>query len=154
MLDKKVWSVLIVILLFFPSVVWGQDMMDGKWWQNRKIAEKLEITKTEKQLLDERYVESRRKLISLKSDVERERFELDNLLDRGGSKKETIQDQYIRLEEARANLSKERFNLFLEVRNIVGIERYQQLKAMHRSKRTKTSKRYSDERRDKRDRRD
>ena len=154
MLDKKVWSVLIVILLFFPSVVWGQDMMDGKWWQNRKIAEKLEITKTEKQLLDERYVESRRKLISLKSDVERERFELDNLLDRGGSKKETIQDQYIRLEEARANLSKERFNLFLEVRNIVGIERYQQLKAMHRSKHTKTSKRYSDERRDKRDRRD
>ena len=69
MLDKKVWSVLIVILLFFPSVVWGQNMMDGKWWQNRKIAEKLEITKTEKQLLDERYVESRRKLISLKSDI-------------------------------------------------------------------------------------
>ena len=154
MLDKKVWSALIIILLFFPPVAWGQDMMDGKWWQNRKIAEKLEITKTEKQLLDERYVESRRKLISLKSDVERERFELDNLLDRGGSKKETIQDQYIRLEEARANLSEERFNLFLEVRSIVGIERYQELKAMHRSRRTKTSKRSIDEKWNKRDKRD
>ena len=147
MLEKKVWSVLAVLLLFLPSVVFAQDMMDGKWWQSKRVAESLEITDAEKRQLDETYTASRRELITLKSNVERERFELDNLLDRGDSKKEAVLDQYDRLEKARFKLSKERFNLLLDVREIVGIERYQQLKVMYRMNRDKRKKRYSDEKR-------
>ena len=147
MLDKKVWSVLAVLLLFFPSGIFAQDMMDGKWWQSKRVAESLEITDAEKRQLNETYTASRRELITLKSNVEKERFELDNLLDRGDSKKETVLDQYNRLEAARSELSKERFNLLLDVREIVGIERYQQLKVMYRMNRDKRKKRYSDEKR-------
>ena len=147
MLDKKVWSVLAVLLLFFPSVLFAQDMMGGKWWQSKRVSESLEITDAEKRQLNETYTASRRELITLKSNVEKERFELDNLLDRGDSKKETVLDQYNRLEAARSELSKERFNLLLDVREIVGIERYQQLKVMYRMNRDKRKKRYSDEKR-------
>ena len=147
MLNKKVWSVLAVLLLFFPSGIFAQDMMDGKWWQSKRVAESLEITDAEKRQLNETYTASRRELITLKSNVEKERFELDNLLDRGDSKKETVLDQYNRLEAARSELSKERFNLLLDVREIVGIERYQQLKVMYRMNRDKRKKRYSDEKR-------
>ena len=145
MLDKKVWSVLAVLLLFFPSGIFAQDMTDGKWWQSKRVAESLEITDAEKRQLNETYTASRRELITLKSNVEKERFELDNLLDRGDSKKETVLDQYNRLEAARSELSKERFNLLLDVREIVGIERYQQLKVMYRMNRDKRKKRFSDE---------
>jgi len=145
MLDKKVWSVLAVLLLFFPSGIFAQDMMDGKWWQSKRVAENLEITDAEKRQLNETYTASRRELITLKSNVEKERFELDNLLDRGDSKKEAVLDQYDRLEKARFKLSKERFNLLLDVREIVGIERYQQLKVMYRMNRDKRKKRFSDE---------
>ena len=151
MLEKKVCSVLAVLLLFLPSVVFAQDMMDGKWWQSKRVAESLEITDAEKRQLDEIYTASRRELITLKSNVERERFELDNLLDRGDSKKETVQDQYIRLEKARSKLSEERFNLLLDVRQIVGIERYQQLKVMYRMNREKRTKRFSDKKRQRHD---
>ena len=147
MLDKKVWSVLAVLLLFFPSGIFAQDMMDGKWWQSKRVAESLEITDAEKRQLNETYTASRRELITLKSNVEKERFELDNFLDRGDSKKETVLDQYNRLEAARSELSKERFNLLLDVREIIGIERYQQLKVMYRMNRDKRKKRYSDEKR-------
>ena len=147
MLDKKVWSVLAVLLLFFPSGIFAQDMTDGKWWQSRRVAESLEITDAEKRQLNETYTASRRELITLKSNVEKERFELDNLLDRGDSKKETVLDQYNRLEAARSELSKERFNLLLDVREIIGIERYQQLKVMYRMNRDKRKKRHSDEKR-------
>jgi len=145
MLDKKVWSVLAVLLLFFPSGIFAQDMMDGKWWQSKRVAEELKITDAEKRQLDETYTASRRELITLKSNVERERFELDNLLDRGDSKKKAVLDQYNRLEAARSELSEERFNLLLVVRDIVGIERYQQLKLMYRLNRDKRTKRYSNE---------
>jgi len=145
MLDKKVWSVLAVLLLFSPSAIFAQDMMDGKWWQSKRVAERLEITDAEKRQLDETYTASRRELITLKSTVERERFELDILLDRKDSKKEIVLDQYNRLETARSKLSVERFNLLLDVREIVGIERYQQLKVMYRMNRDKKTKRFSDE---------
>ena len=152
MLDKKVWSVLAVLLLFFPSVLFAQDMMGGKWWQSKRVSESLEITDAEKRQLNETYTASRRELITLKSNVEKERFELDNLLDRGDSKKETVLDQYNRLEAARSKLSVERFNLLLDVREIVGIERYQQLKDMFRMmKRDKRTKRFSDEKARRRD---
>jgi hypothetical protein len=76
-----------------------------------------------------------------------ERFKLDNLLDQRDAKKKNIAGQFDRLEAARSNLSAERFNLLLEVRDIVGIERYQQLKILHRMKRDKRTKRSNDKRR-------
>lgn len=151
MLDKKGWSVLAVFLLFYPSVIFAQDMMDGKWWQSKRVAEELKITADEKRQLNETYTASRRELITLKSNVEKERFELDNLLDRGESKKETVLDQYDRLEAARSRLSEERFSLLLDVRDIVGIERYQQLKLMYRLNRNKRTKRFSDKKARRRD---
>ena len=152
MLDKKVWSFLAVFLLFYPSVIIAQDMMDGKWWQSKRITEELKITDDEKRQLNETYTASRRELITLKSNVERERFELDNLLDRGESNKETVLDHYNRLETARSKLSEERFKLLLDVRDIVGIERYQQLKEMfYMMKRDKRTKRFSDEKAHRRD---
>jgi Spy/CpxP family protein refolding chaperone len=147
MLEKKVLSVLVALLIFFPSVIFAQEMMDGKWWQNRRIAEKLEITKTEKQQLEAIYVKSRRNLINLKSEVEKARFEIDVLLDDEDSQKAAILDQYNRLETARGSLSAERFNLLLGVREIIGIERYQQLKILHRMKRDKRIKRSNDKKR-------
>ena len=144
MLSKKLGALLVAILLFVPAVGFGQDMMGGKWWQNKRIAKELEISKEEKRQLDKTYTASKRELITLKSNVERERFELDNLLDQKDANRKDIVEQYNRLEKARANLSTERFNLLMDVRNIVGIERYQQLKEMHRLKRDKKIKRYKD----------
>ena len=147
MLGKKLGAILVVILLFSPSVLWGQDMVDGKWWQSKRIVEELKITDDEKDRLNETYTVSRRELITLKSNVEKERFELDNLLDQRDAKKKDIVGQFDRLEAARSNLSAERFNLLLEVRDIVGIERYQQLKILHRMKRDKRIKRSKDKKR-------
>lgn len=147
MLGKKLGAILVVILLFSPSVLFGQDMVDGKWWQSKRITEELKITDDEKSRLNDTYTASRRELISLKSNVEMERFELDNLLDQRDAKKKNIAGQFDRLEAARSNLSAERFNLLLEVRDIVGIERYQQLKILHRMKRDKRTKRSNDKRR-------
>ena len=147
MLGKKLGAILLVFLLFSPSVLFGQDMMDGKWWQSKRVTEELKITDDEKSRLNDTYTASRRELITLKSNVEMVRFELDNLLDQRDAKKKDIVGQFDRLETARGSLSLERFNLLLGVREIVGIERYQLLKALHRMKRDKRTKRSNDKRR-------
>ena len=134
MLRKKILFVLVLLVVFLPSTILAQEMMHGKWWNNSAMADELKLTDSERKILDEKYTDSRRKLIDLKSDVEKERLELDIVLDKQDSMRTQIAEQYNRLENARAKLSKERFGLIIEVREIIGVERFQELKAIHRSK--------------------
>lgn len=143
MLSKNIWMAVALFWFFLPSSLLAQEMMHGKWWQNKVMAEQLELTDSERKILDEKYTESRRKLIYLKSEVEKERLELDILLDSKEVNRAQIFARYDSLEEARAKLSKERFSLLIEVRDIIGIERFQELKLMHRDKdRERTKKRF------------
>jgi len=135
MLRKKAWFALVLLVVFLPATVLAQEMMHGKWWNDSSMADELQLTDNEKKVLDDKYIEGRRKMIDLKSAVERERLELDLALDTRGANKAQINEQYDRLEKARTELSKARFNLLIEMREIVGVERFQTLKDMHRSRR-------------------
>ncbi|MBW2466597.1 MAG: hypothetical protein JRF02_04785 [Deltaproteobacteria bacterium] len=134
MLRNKVWFALLLIVLFVPSISAAQEMMHGKWWNDRTTAEELQLTENEIKHLEDKYTESRRKMIDLKSDLEKERLELDIALDDQAADKSRIKGHYEKLEAARAKLSKERFGFLLEVREIIGAQRFQALKEMHRSR--------------------
>jgi len=142
MLRKNAWIGLLLLVVFLPSTLLAQEMMHGKWWQNKKIAEELNLSDSEKQILDKKYTESRRNLIDLKSAVEKERFELGLLLDTQDMDKAKVIERYDSLEKARTSLAKERFGLLMEVRETLGVERYQELKAMHRNREKKDIKRH------------
>lgn len=102
----------------------------------------LPIPEKEKGKLDEIFVESRRKLIDLKSSVEREQFELENLLEGEVLDEAAVMEQFKRLEKARGNLSTERFNFILGVRKTIGLERFQRLKMFHQKLRREKIRRW------------
>ena len=134
MLRTKTWFAMLLLVVFLPSTIMAQEMMHGKWWNNSSMADELKLTESEKKRLDEKYIEGRRKMIDLKSAVEKERLELDFALERQDTDKTRIKDHYDRLEKARTELSKARFGLLIEMRDIIGVERFQTLKQMHRSR--------------------
>ena len=134
MLRTKAWFALLLLVVFLPATVVAQEMMHGKWWNDSSMADELKLTDSEKSRLDEKYIEGRRKMIDLKSAVEKERLELDFALDRQDTNKARINEHYDRLEKARTELSKARFGLLIEMRDIIGVERFQTLKGMHRSR--------------------
>ena len=142
MLRKNVWLAMALFWIFLPSTLLAQEMMHGKWWQNKVMTQQLELTDSERKILEEKYTESRRKLIDLKSEVEKERLELDILLDNKEVTREQISERYDSLEKARAKLSKERFSLLIEVRDIIGVEKFQELKLMHRDRDRERTKRH------------
>ena len=146
MLRKNAWFILVLFVVFLPSTLLAQEMMHGKWWNNTPMAEELKLTDSERKTLDEKYTESRRRMIDLKSEVEKERLELDIVLDQQDANKDRISERYDSLEKARAKLSKERFGLLIEVREVIGIERFRELKAMHRSKTRNKMDRHSKDR--------
>jgi len=129
MLKRSFIGVLALILFLLPINAMAQRMKYGKWWQRPEIAKQINLTDEEKTRLDNQFVESRRKMIDLKSNLEKEQFELENLLEAKDLDEKAVRKQRQRLEEARSALGAERFELILQTRKILGYERFQQVKA-------------------------
>ena len=130
---KKVWvGILMIFIINLPGLVTGQDAPSGKWWYNQKVVQNLNLTQQEIRQLDQLYVSSHRKLIELKNAVEREQFELDTLLGQKTVDDAKVRKQFKRLESARTDLANERLGFIIRVREIIGVERFEQLKASYK----------------------
>jgi Spy/CpxP family protein refolding chaperone len=128
---NKVLSWTLLLLVSSPAIALGQDLPSGKWWHNPRVSKQLNLNETEKSRLDKEFVDSRRKLIELKSSVEREQFELENLLESEALNEAAVMEQFKKLEKARASLASERFNFLIQARKIVGPERFQRIKMFY-----------------------
>ncbi len=147
MFNKLKWILVIVpalIWIFHPMPSEGARMSHDKWWRIPSVAERLDLKDAEKKELDQLFVKSRRNLIDLKSNLEKERFELDNLMGQETLSEEAVMKQFKKLEKARANLAAERFRFLLQVRKVLDSERYQNLKILFKEFRDKRWRRSKD----------
>ena len=128
MLKQFCYGMLILSLFLFSSAVMAQGMRPGKWWKDPNVVQKLQLTDSQIAQLDAAYNNSRLKMIQQKSDVERKRFELQNLFEKKSFNEKAIQKQHRKVEKARNRLGEERLKFIMEVRKIIGSEKYSQLK--------------------------
>ena len=125
-------GLLMIFMISLPEFVGGQDIPSGKWWYNQKVVQNLDLTQNEIRQLDQLYVESYRRLIELKNAVEREQFELDTLVSKKTVDDAKVRQQFKRLESARTDLADERLRFVIGVREIIGANRFQQLKTSYK----------------------
>jgi len=128
----SVISIIIISLIGIPSLAMGQERLAGKWWRIPKVSKELHLKEEEKDRLDDLFVENRRKLIDLRGNLEKARLDLDAILGKKPLNREAVWACYDRLEKARENLARERFQFLLKVREILGPERFERLKMMYR----------------------
>ena len=129
MLRYAIRVVLPLIFLVAPLAAAAQEVPAGKWWYSPQIQKNLNLTQNEVGRLDKLFADSRRKLIRFKSDVEREQFDLDQLLSKKKVDDADVKKQFQKLEQARKNLANERLDFGIGVRNILGADRFQELKS-------------------------
>jgi Spy/CpxP family protein refolding chaperone len=132
MLKKVLIAALLALMISLPGVIAAQDVPSGKWWYNKKVVKNLNLTQKEVRQLDGLYEDSHRKLIDLKSAVKREQFELDTLLGKEPVDDAKVRKQFKRLEKARTDLANERLGFVIRVREIIGADRFQQLKTSYK----------------------
>ena len=135
MLKKIFTGVLLFSITVLPQMVMGQSGPFGKWWHNPTISKQLNLTEQEKNRLDYQFLESHRKLIELKSNVQKQRFELETLLEMEDLDENALNEQFRGLEKARSELANERFKFLKESRKILGKKRFQNVKRMYKEKR-------------------
>jgi Spy/CpxP family protein refolding chaperone len=124
--------IILMAFILAPIAALGQDMPAGKWWHMPLVVKKLNLAEPQIAQLDEAFYKSRLNLIRLKSDLEREQFELETLIENKSLNENAALEQYKKLEQARVKLGIERFRFVLSIRKIVGYQRFQELMAFKR----------------------
>ena len=128
MMKRKIIPVILIVLIALTANAMGGERLKRNWWRDPEISKQLNLSENEKQRLDELLVESGRKMIELKSIVEKERFELNALLENKSSNESAITGQFKKLENARSALANERLQFLIQTRAIIGIERFKELR--------------------------
>jgi Spy/CpxP family protein refolding chaperone len=137
-IEMKKVSILAVICFFTltgmssakgPGAMGGFKMPHGKWWHKPEIIEKLDLTADEQAKLDELALERERKLIDLRSNVQRQALELEAILDQEDFDRSACLDQFGKLVDARTEVATEQFDFHVEVRELLGLDRYRLFRA-------------------------
>lgn len=120
------WALILVTLLA-AATAQAYDGPHGRWWHSQQVVDQLQLLPGDIQQLESAYEASRLKMIHLKSQVEAEQFKLQTLVEKPDMDDDAIKTQYRALEQARSQLADERFAFFVQVRQIIGPDRFQRL---------------------------
>jgi Spy/CpxP family protein refolding chaperone len=123
-----------IILFCLTAAAAAQEGPQGRWWHSPEVVSKLNLTSAEIQRLENAFDRSRSKMIRYKNQVEAEQARLQSLLEKRKLDENAVQAQHRKLEEARTALATERTAFVVEVRKIIGYERFQRLVEMQPQK--------------------
>ncbi len=120
-----------------PSDSRADRLPPGKWWQMPQVSEKLNLSPEQKKTLDELFTNNRSKLSDLRSDLKKGRSELESAMAKDPLDEAAVMEQFKKLEATRTNIATERFQFILQVRKLLGAERFQTLKTLIKEHRKK-----------------
>jgi len=129
-----------ICLIFMSSTVAAQGGPEGpgkrtrvpigKWWQNPNTVKNLNLTQTEIDTLDTEFNNRGRKFMELKHAIELAQFDMERIMEKETLDESALMTKFNKLESVRADLSKERFQYFVQVRKILGSERFQKIQSV------------------------
>ena len=111
----------------------AREIPPGRWWHLPYFANQLNITDQQKARLDNLFDYNRNRLAQLKMQIEQERGELVTTMDGEHLDERAAMSRMKKLENSRTLLAATRFTYTLEVRKLLGYERFARLKTLFRN---------------------
>ena len=133
MLGKIIKSLILTAFILVPSISQAAEVPPGRWWRVPYFSDALAITDQQKEELDKLFDESRKRLLDLKRELEREKRDLDSMIEQKDLNEHATIAQMKKLESTRTKLAATRFSYSLEVRKLLGHDCFQQLRILYRT---------------------
>ena len=124
--NARGWAVVLITMLT-ATTVQAQEAPVGRWWHSQQMVNELQLSPGEIQQLESSYEASRLNMIRLKGQLEAEQFKLQTMVEKRNMDDDAIKAQHRALEQVRSQLADERFAFFVEVRQILGPDRFERL---------------------------
>ena len=102
----------------------------GKWWQSSEIAKKLQLSDGQIGQLDQTFYDHKVKLIDFTADMEKQDLKLQTLLDADVPNEGQIESQVDQVLSARGKLEREFTLMNLDLRKVLSLEQWRQLKSI------------------------
>jgi Spy/CpxP family protein refolding chaperone len=103
----------------------------GKWWQDSETAKKLQLSDSQIAQLDQTFLDHRLKLIDDGAEMAKQDLKLQALLDADVPNEGQINSQVDQVLTARGKLERESTMMNLDLRKVLTVEQWRQLKAIH-----------------------
>jgi Spy/CpxP family protein refolding chaperone len=111
------------------AVMYRHEM--GKWWQNSDTAKKLQLNEGQISQLDQIFYDHRMKLIDYGAETEKQDLKLQSLLDADVPDEGQIGSQVDLVLASKGKLEREYTMMNLDLRKVLSLEQWRQLKSMH-----------------------
>lgn len=102
----------------------------GKWWENSETAQKLALSDSQVQQLNQVFYGHKLKLIDYGASMAKEDFKLQTLLDADQPNESQVSSQVDQVLAARGKLEREYTMMNLDLRKVLTVEQWKQLKTI------------------------
>jgi Spy/CpxP family protein refolding chaperone len=102
----------------------------GEWWKDSNIAKKLQLTDGQVTQLDQTFYDHKMKLVDYGAAMEKEDLNLQRLLDADVPNEGLVETQVDQVLTARGKLEREYTMMNLDLRKVLSIEQWRQLKSI------------------------
>lgn len=118
---------------------WGRPPMEhtfhderfGRWWNNPRIAQAINLTDDQKKKMDDIFQQHRLKLVDLHANLEKQQILMRPMIESDNPNETQVLAQIDKIAQARADLEKADAHMLFEIRKVLTADQWQKLKALH-----------------------
>jgi len=126
-----VLAIIGVTSFFLPNLLaFKGPMVGGKWWYRPAVKDKLQLTPDQTNKINKIWMEHRKRIIDIKSDIEKGYLNLENLMGQPMVEREKAYKLAERLGQLHAKQIEERIRMTIDIRQELSIEQFQKLKGL------------------------
>lgn len=114
------------ILAFKPPIV------GGKWWDRPGVKDKLQLTPDQTRKINKIWIEHRKRIIDIRSDIEKSYLDLENLMGQPMIDRQEAYNLAGRLGQLHSQQAEERIRMAIDIRQELSIEQFEKLKVLRR----------------------
>ena len=129
---KRLIILVVGLSLVGPLAANELDVLPGKWWEDERIANHLELTEEQTRQIRGIVFEHARLMIDLKADLDKAGLDLAASVDQEVFDPAPVRAAHAVFQTARRKLESERFEMLIEVRQILTYEQWQKIQGFKR----------------------
>lgn len=129
---KKTWIALVILAAAVPLAANEFDLPPGKWWENQRVIDFVEITGEQQEQIGDLVYEHARRMIDLKADVEKAGLDLASVVSTREFDETAVRSLYAAFQAARHKLENERFEMLVAVRKVLTADQWQKMQDLRK----------------------
>jgi Spy/CpxP family protein refolding chaperone len=108
----------------------SHERMFGSWWKDSELAKQIELTPEQIKQIEQKFIDSRLKLIDERADLERQETLLQPMMEEDRPDEARVGAQLDKVVAARGRLEKENAMMMLSIRRVLTVDQWKKLQAI------------------------